>query len=401
MNAMNHVAAAVASLDYDRLLVAMTNACRVTGKRNTLPILDHVTITASRGGAQVCGTDLDRYFTTFVPGQVDKGFACILDAHKLLAVLKKAKAARTVNLSVDGDQVVMSIGKLNVTTTPTASIDDVPQQKFREGLKKSNCSFILKAEVLARILQRVTFAVSTEETRYYLNGTFMHVVQRAGYTFDPKTGDPSNTHLPKLTFAATDGHRLARYEIDVPAGAEAMPDEGVIIPRIATDELSRLLKRKGCPAEIMVTVTDTGISFLIGEDELLESKLIEGTFPDYTRVLPSGNDHRLEIMPSLLIEAVTQASTILTERGRAVRLKLGDGWLRASCKDPEFGTTEMTIAAENETPLEIGFNVGYLLEVLARVEGKAVIKFADCGAPVLVSDTDDDCVLYCLMPMRV
>lgn len=385
MNAMNHIAVAVASLDYDRLLVALTNTCRVIGKRNTMPILDHVTITAGRGGAQVCGTDLDRYFTTFVPGQVSRGFACILDAHKLLAVLKKAKAARTVNLSVDGDQVVMSIGKLNVTMTPTVSVDDVPQEKFREGLKKSNCSFILKAEVLARILQRVTFAISTEETRYYLNGTFMHV----------------NQQRRKIVFAATDGHRLARYEIDVPASAEAMADEGVIIPRFTTDELTRLLKRKGCPAEIMVTVTDTGISFLIGEDELLESKLIEGTFPDYTRVLPSGNDHRLEIMPSLLIDAVTQASTVLSERGRAVRLDLGDGWLRASCTDPEFGTAEMTVAAENETPLEIGFNVGYLLEVLSRIEGKAAFKFADCGSPVLVSDTGDDCVLYCLMPMRV
>jgi len=385
MNAMNPITAVVASLDYDRLLVAMTNACRVIGKRNTLPILDHVTITASRGGAQVCGTDLDRYFTTFVPGQVSKGFACILDAHKLLAVLKKAKAARTVNLSVDGDEVVMSIGKLNVTMTPSVNIDDVPQEAFREGLKKSNCSFILKAEALARILQRVTFAISTEETRYYLNGTFMHV----------------NQHRRKIVFAATDGHRLARYEIDLTAGAEAMPDEGVIIPRFTTDELTRLMKRKGCPDEIMVTVTDTGISFLIGEDELLESKLIEGTFPDYTRVLPSGNDHRLEIMPSLLTDAVTQASTVLTERGRTVRLELGGGWLRASCKDPEFGTAEMTVAAENETPLEIGFNGGYLLEILSRIEGKAVFKFSDPSNPVLVSDSGNDCVLYCLMPMRV
>lgn len=384
MNAMNPVAAAVASLDYDRLLVAMTNACRVVSKRNVIPILGYVTVTASRGGVQICGTDLDRYTTTFVPGSVDKGFACMIEAHKVLAVLKKAKASRTVNLSVQGSRVVMSIGKLNVTMEPDVKMDDFPDEKFREALKKSNCSFILKTEDVVRILQRISFAISTEETRYYLNGVYMHAHERR----------------PKLVFVTTDGHRLARYEIDAPAGVGAMSSDGAIIPRVTIDELTRLARRKDCPAEIMVSVTDTGVSFLIGEDELLESKLIDGTFPDYQRVIPTGNDHRLRIVPSLMIEAVTQAATVLTERGRSVKLEIGDGLMRASCADPEFGTADMTIAVENETPLEIGFNADYLLSILGRIDGKADFKFADRDSPVLIFDTGDTCVTYVQMPMR-
>jgi len=386
MNAMNPVAAAVASLDYDRLLVAMTNACRVVNKRNSLPVLNYVTVTASRrGGVQICGTDLDRYTTTFVPGSADKDFACMLEAHKVLAVLRKAKAAKTVNLSAQGGRVVMSIGKLNVTMAPDVKVDDFEDAAFREGLKRSNCSFTLKAEDVARILQRISFAISTEETRYYLNGVYMHAHERR----------------PKLVFVTTDGHRLARYEIDAPAGVDAMSSHGAIIPRVTIDELNRLTKRKDCPADIRVTVTDIGVSFLIGEDELLESKLVDGTFPDYNRVIPTGNDHRLRIVPSLMIEAVTQAATVLTERGRSVRLDIGDGWMRASCTDPEFGTADMRIAIENETPLEIGFNADYLLSILERIDGKAEFKFADRDSPVLVFDTGDACVTYVQMPMRV
>lgn len=384
MNAINHIGALVASLDYAAFGKAITNACKVVERRAPVPILSTVLVSAARGGMQVCGTDLDRYTTTFVAGAVDPGFTCLLDAHKVMAVMKKAKSSSTVNLSLHDGRVVMSIGKLYITMEQKLELADFPAAAdFRDELKASNCSFVLKAETLTKVLDRVAFAVSTEETRYYLNGVFMH-------------NDGSH-----LAFVTTDGHRLARYRIGLPAGAGALPDCGVIVPRTTVEELLRLTKRKDCPADIHVTASATGISFLLGDDELLESKVIDGTFPDYNRVIPANNEHRLDIMPSLLIEAVTQASTVSTERGRAVKLELGDGWLRASCRDPEFGIAEMRVAAENETPLTIGFNCSYLLSILARVEGKAQFQFATQGDPVVILDADDAGVTYCQMPMRV
>lgn len=388
MNAMPAIAAfaLTASLDYPIFKKAILNACKVAGRKNTIQILDTVLIKAVRGGVLVTGTDLDLYTSTFVPGEVSKGFECLIDAHKLKATMDKVKDAGTINFSLGDDRLTVTIGKLKLNLTQQMQISDYPDdQEFRDKLKASNCSFVLSSTTLAKILSKVEFAISTEETRYYLNGVFLHINESRG----------------KLTFVTTDGHRLARYEIDTPAGAGAMQDAGAIIPQKTVAELLRLLKRKGCPEDTLVSVTDTGISFRIGEDEHLESKLIDGTFPDYQRVIPANNDKKVLAYVGEMNEAIKQASSITSERGKAIKFTVTPGRLLFTCSDPDFGSASTDIKATTDAELEIGFNAGYLLEILSHIEGAAEMKMNEAGDPTIFLDTSDAAVTYVQMPMRV
>jgi DNA polymerase-3 subunit beta len=387
MNAMPNVAAfaSTACLEYAVFKKAIYNACRVVVKRNTIPILDTVLIKAVRGGVLVTGTDLDLYTSTFVPGEVSKGFECLIDAHKLKATMDKVKDAGTINFSLGDDRLTASIGKLKLNLLQELQISDYPDdQAFRDKLKQSNCSFVLSSATLAKVLAKIEFAISTEETRYYLNGAFMHIHESRG----------------KLTFVTTDGHRLGRYEIDIPAGAGALP-QGVIIPQKTVTELLRLLKRKGCAADTLVAVTDTGISFRIGEDEHLESKLIDGTFPDYQRVLPAQNDKKVVAYVSDMIDAIKQASAVSAERGKAVKVTVSPGRVHFTCTDPEFGSASTDIKATTDAAIEIGFNAGYLVEILGQIGGAVELKMNEPGDPTIITDTSDHAVTYVQMPMRV
>jgi DNA polymerase-3 subunit beta len=387
MNALaNIVDVATASLDYPAFKKAMLNACKVVDKNVTIPVLGTVIIRQTRGGAQVIGTDLDRYISTFVAGEMSADFIALIDAHRLGATMDKVKDASTINFTTGTDTVVASIGKLQLTLVQKTDVADFPeQQAFRTELGKSNCSFILPASQLRVMLDKVSFAISTEATRYYLNGIYMHVA----------------SYEEKLTFVATDGHRLARFQIDVPAGAGSMPDAGVIIPHKTAIELRRLVSRKDCPSDVLVTATPTGVSFLIGEDELLESKVVVGTYPDYGRVVPTHNEHKVGIQRQTLMDAIKQVSSIKTEKSKGVRLSFTDGRLTLSCQDPEFGRATTELKSFGTFELDAGFNASYLLEILGQLEGGAMLELQDSGSPVVIKDGADDRITYAQMPLRV
>lgn len=390
MNALANFtpALATASLDYAAFKTAMTNACsKVVEKRSTITVLSAVLIKATRGGIHVVGTDLDLYTTTFVPGRVSSDFTALIDAHKLKQTMEKVKDAAEINFVQDGPSLVASIGKLNLTLKQDMHEEDFPtvgEDCFRARLKRSNASFALPSNLLATIFGKVEFAISSEETRYYLNGVFMHI----------------NEHRKKLAFVTTDGHRLARYEIDVPDGADAMPS-GVIIPRKTVGELLRMLKRKGCPAITRITVTDTGISFAIGDDELLESKLVDGTFPDYQRVIPAKNGNKPSVRTGPFIEGIKQASAITSEKGAIVKLAFTPDRLVLTCTDTEFGTASTEVSTLGGQDLVIGFNASYLTQILSQLDGGALLELGEPGDPAIVNDGADDAVTYVLMPARV
>jgi DNA polymerase-3 subunit beta len=245
-------------------------------------------------------------------------------------------------------------------------------------------SFVLSASDLKRLIDRTRFAISTEETRYYLNGIFLHAA---------KSND-----VPMLRAVATDGHRLARMEIPLPEGAGGMP--GVIVPRKTVAELRKLLEE--AEQDIAVALSETKIRFTFGAT-VLTSKLIDGTFPDYDRVIPTGNDRVLEVNCREFAEAVDRVSTISTEKSRAVKLALERGSLTLSATSPENGTaTEEIEASYGAQPLEIGFNARYLLDIAEQIEGDgARFAMADAASPTVVCDTADRSALYVLMPMRV
>jgi DNA polymerase-3 subunit beta len=368
-----------ATIERATLLKGLSHVQSVVERRNTIPILSNVLIEATAEGTlKLMATDLDLQINESVAAAVDQPGATTVSAHTLFDIARKLPEGSQVQLAAaDGKMTIMAgRARFQLGTLPR---DDFPV--IAEG--ELPVSFELPADTLKQIIDKTRFAISTEETRYYLNGIFWHV-----------SDDP----LPVLKAAATDGHRLARVTIARPDGAESMPD--VIIPRKCVAELRKLLDE--IDGSVGVSLSPTKIRFDLGQ-ALLTSKLIDGTFPDYSRVIPTGNDKILRIDPRSFEEGVDRVSTIATEKTRAVKMALDRDKITLSVTSPENGTAAEEVSGEYTAPgFEIGFNSRYLLDILGQIEGDVVeVHLADAAAPTLIRENDKSAALYVLMPMRV
>ena len=245
-------------------------------------------------------------------------------------------------------------------------------------------SFSLSADDLKGLIDRTRFAISSEETRYYLNGIYLHAATSGG--------------VPVLRAVATDGHRLARVEVPLPEGAVGMT--GVIVPRKTVSELRKLIEEAS--QDVTVSLSESKIRFAF-DNAVLTSKLIDGTFPDYERVIPEGNDKVLEVDCKAFSQAVDRVSAISTEKSRAIKLAVDKGGLTLSASSPENGSAVEELEASYESaPMEIGFNSRYLMDILAQIEGDAArFAMADAASPTVVREVADSSAVYVLMPMRV
>lgn len=368
-------------LERSNLLKSLNHVHRVVERRNTIPILSNVLLGADGASLQLKATDLDLEVTEATPASVEQAGATTVPAHLLYDIVRKLPDGAEVMLRTDESGNAMSV----VSGRSSFRLQCLPQGDFPE-LSAGSFSHIFRLEsaALRRLIEKTQFAISTEETRYYLNGIYLHTVEQNGAL--------------KLRAVATDGHRLARAEVDAPAGSEGMP--GIIIPRKTVSELLKLVD----DPDVAVTteLSDSKIRFTIGS-VILTSKLIDGTFPDYQRVIPTGNDKKLVIDRQSFAQAVDRVSTISSERGRAVKLTIAEGNLTLTVNNPDSGSATEELAAEYEAePIEIGFNAKYLLDVAAQLSGsEARFMLADAGSPTVIHDTNDQDTLYVLMPMRV
>jgi len=368
-----------ATIERATLLKGLSHVQSVVERRNTIPILSNVLLEATAdGGLKLMATDLDLQINETISAAVDQPGATTVSAHTLFDIARKLPEGSQVSLAAaDGKMTIMAgRAKFQLGTLPR---DDFPV--IAEG--ELPVSFELPAETLKQIIDKTRFAISTEETRYYLNGIFWHV-----------SDDP----LPVLKAAATDGHRLARVTMPRPDGAEKMPD--VIIPRKCIAELRKLLEE--IDGSVGVSLSPTKIRFDLGQ-ALLTSKLIDGTFPDYSRVIPTGNDKILKIDPRSFEEGVDRVSTIATEKTRAVKMALDRDKIILSVTSPENGTAAEEVPGDYAAmPFEIGFNSRYLLDILGQLDGDTIeVHLADAAAPTLIRENDKSSALYVLMPMRV
>ena len=372
-----------ATIERATLLKGLSHVQSVVERRNTIPILSNVLIEATGAGdgggtIKLMATDLDLQINEHVAASVETPGATTVSAHTLFDIARKLPEGSQVSLSAAEGRMTIMAGraKFQLATLPR---DDFPV--IAEG--ELPTSFELPAETLKQIIDKTRFAISTEETRYYLNGIFLHV-----------SDDPQ----PVLKAAATDGHRLARVTVARPDGAEGMPD--VIVPRKCVAELRKLLDE--IDGSVGVSLSATKIRFDLGQ-ALLTSKLIDGTFPDYSRVIPTGNDKILRIDPRSFEEGVDRVSTIATEKTRAVKMALDRDKITLSVTSPENGTAAEEVSGDYAAaPFEIGFNSRYLLDILGQVHGDTVeVHLADAAAPTLIRENDKAAALYVIMPMRV
>ena len=349
------------------LLKSLGHVHRVVERRNTIPILANVLVKADRGKLSLKATDLDLEVTDSIAAEVSPGGSTTVPAHMFYEIVRKLPDGAQIVLEGSGDRAVLSLraGRSRFT------LQTLPESDF-------------PAADLKRLIDKTQFAISTEETRYYLNGIYLHTAGTA------KAG--------MLRAVATDGHRLAQVELPLPQGAAGMP--GIIVPRKTVGEVQRLIETG--EGEVAVELSAGKIRFTIG-NVVLTSKLIDGTFPDYARVIPANNDKSLIVDKKDFEAAVDRVSTVSSERGRAVKLSITGGRLVLSVTNPDSGSATEEIEVEYEAdPLDIGFNSRYLLDIAAQIEGEvAVLKLADPGSPTLIQDKDAKGALYVLMPMRV
>lgn len=363
------------------LLRALGHVTSVVERRTTIPILSNVLLKADSRKIEFRATDLEREVTEEAAANVSAKGAVTVPAHILHDIVRKLPEGSEVEIQRNGEdgRVAITTGQARFSLQALAA-EDFPDLASGD----SGQTFQVAAGDLKRLLEKTRFAISTEETRYYLNGIYLHT---SGKGKDAK-----------LRAVATDGHRLAQVELALPKGAEGMP--GVIVPRKTVHELYRLIEASSDP--VKVSVTPAKVRFETGSVTLV-SKLIDGTFPDYGRVIPQNNDKKLVVSNAPFMQAVDRVSTIASERGRAVKLNLTADKMILSVNNPEGGSaTEEIDVSYDADPLEIGFNARYLLDIASQLEGEeAEFMLADPGSPTMIRDTGDEASLYVLMPMRV
>ncbi|KDE20432.1 DNA polymerase III subunit beta [Acetobacter aceti 1023] len=365
------------------LLKALAHIQSVAEKRNTIPILANVLIQAANGQLSLKATDMEIEVVEEVPAKITREGATTAPAAVLYEIVRKLPDGVDVELDqADSEGPLLLRAGRYATRLNVLSVDDFPSM----GAGDFPHRFKLPATILHSLIDRTRFAISTEETRYYLNGIFLHATDVEGD--------------PKLRAVATDGHRLARVEADLPAGAAGMP--GVIVPRKTVAEVRKLIDE--APEEVEVALSETRIQFTAGP-VTLTSKLIDGTFPEYERVIPRNNTRILRVGKKDFADAVARVAAISQERSRPVKLTLEPGLLTLSASSAEQGVAKEELddnrISYDAEGLEIGFQARYLNDITDQVEKEVEFAFADSASPTIVRDVDSPSALYVLMPMRV
>lgn len=368
------------SIERAALLRSLSHVQSVVERRNTIPILSNVLMKAEDGVLSLATTDMDLEINESVAAEVKEGGSTTVPAHTLHDIVRKLPDGSDVELTMNSEGTQMSVkagrSQFKLSCLPTTDFPEI-------GAGELPTSFSIPAKDMRALIDRTKFAMSTEETRYYLNGIYLHEADQEG--------------VKVLRAVATDGHRLARFEMPLPEGSAGMP--GIIIPRKTIGELRKLVDEAADAIEI--TLSESKIRFAF-DHVVLTSKLIDGTFPDYQRVIPQGNDKIVEVDAKSLTSAVDRVSTISDGKSRAIKIALNGKQMTVSASSAEAGSATEEVEVNGETDIEIGFNAKYLLDITSQIEGEGCrLTLADAASPTIIQDNSDPSALYVLMPLRV
>ena len=366
-------------IDRANLLKSLNHVQSVVERRTTIPILSNVRIDASIDHIKLSATDMDIEVVEQTSANVLQDGNVTASAHTLYDIIRKLPEGAQVEMIFDDNQLRLNSGRSSFKLSCLPP-DDFPSLTPGDFVN----TFVISSSDLSSLIDKTRFAISTEETRYYLNGIYLHSLNHEG--------------AEVLRVVATDGHRLALSEMALPEGAHNMP--GIIIPRKAVSELRKLIDEFS--GELKIELSDTKIRFSM-ESILLTSKLIDGEFPEYDRVIPTENNKLLEVDAKAFSNAVDRVSAISAEKSRSIKLNFGKSLVVLSASSPENGSASEELEASYDSEsFEIGFNSRYLLDIMHQIEGEAVrFNMSGPDAPTIVNDSSDGSSTYVLMPMRV
>jgi len=368
-------------IERSNLLKTLSHVQSIVERRNTIPVLSNVRIEALGDGVSFKATDMDTEISEIADAKILEKGATTASAHMLYDIVRKLADGAEVEftypdeqgqLTVNSGRSKFSISSIRAEDFPVISADKLPT------------NFFMDKEELKNVIDRTQFAVSTEETRYYLNGLYIHAKNEGA--------------LKVLRVVATDGHRLACVESPLPEGAENMA--GIIVPKKTVAEIRKLLDDANCK-DIKISVSENKIRFTLDE-VALTSKLIDASYPDYERVIPTGNDKHLEVAAKKLASAVDLVA-VVAEKTRAIEMSIKPNHVKVTTSSADVGTAMEEVDAKYDSDsLEMACNFRYLLDILAQIKGENVqISFSDAVSPVVLHDAGDSSAIYVLMPMRV
>ena len=370
------------SISRETLLNNLRHMSAVVEKRTSIAILSNVRLNAKENQLELTATDNDISIQGSSEAFVEEQGVTTVSAHKLFEIISKIPEGVMVNMDLkdSGNRLAITAGKAKFSLACLAA-DAFPDMTQVEN----GTTFTMKGVDLGKALNKTQFAASGDDTRAYLTGVYMHIPEKEQF----------------LRFVATDGHRLAKVDQSIPENATDMP--GVILPRKCVSELKKLAEEA---KELELTVSENKIQAQItnGTGTMqLTSKVIDGTFPDYDRVIPQDNKDMMAVARKTLLQAVDRVAILSHEKSRSIRFELGKNTLNISANNPDQENAAEEVKVDYDAAdVAIGFNAKYVADIGQQVEGDDMnFAFKDGQSPVLVTDAADASALFVVMPMRV
>ena len=366
------------------LLKALNHIHGIVEVRHTLPILSNIVLLAENNELSLSSTNLDIFCSDKIDAEIVTSGEISVPAITFFEIVKRLPSGSDVILSMadDDTELVLKCGrsKFNLSTLKT---EDFPILSDKD----LSTYFVISADELGRMIDKTKFAISNEETRYYLNGIFFHKAESNSIKF--------------LRAVATDGHRLAQYDIPLPQGAEEIT--GIIIPKKTVFELRKVLD--DADGDVSVSLNENKIKFSFNNLKII-SKVIDGTFPDYTKVIPQNNDKKFKTNNSELKNAIDRVSAVAINeetKSKAIKLTIENNKLNLSVESQSKGSAkeEIDISYSSEK-VDIGFNSRYLMDICNEVDGDEIdVNLLDSISPAIILDKTDENLFFVLMPMRI
>ena len=363
------------------LLKALSHIHGIVEVRHTLPILSNIILEAKDDKLILSSTNLDIYCSDKIKAEVLQSGEVSVSAVTFFEIIKRLPSGSEVLMIMEEgeNEIRLTCGrsKFNLSTLKT---DDFPIISDSD----LSTNFVLSADELIRIIDKTKFAVSNEETRYYLNGIFLHKAERNSIQF--------------LRAVATDGHRLAQYDIPLPQGAEDIT--GIIIPKKTIYELRKVLDDAN--GDVSVSLNENKIKFSFNDLKVV-SKVIDGTFPDYTKVIPQKNDKNFKTNNSDLKNAIDRVSAVAANeesKSKAIKFCIENNSLSLSVESQSKGSAnEMIDVNYSGDKVDIGFNSKYIIDICNEVDGDEIsISLSDSISPAIILDKTDENLFFVLMP---